>query len=105
MLTIIFEALKEKYNVDCMEQDKVILTNRKHVGDLQKHKIQDRDMADKMGLSYENLKKLKDNSPKIEMISSTSFEAKTPKYRLYKKKCNQSCLIGEFLFPDVVSRI
>ncbi|XP_044754619.1 PIH1 domain-containing protein 1 [Coccinella septempunctata] len=103
ILTIVFEALKEKYQIDCLEQDKIILSNRKHLGTIQKHKIQDREMANKMGLSYENLNKLKENGPKIEMMSSSTYEAKVPTYRLYKKKCKQSCLIGEFMFPDVIS--
>lgn len=62
-------------------------------------------MAKKMGLNPESLNQLKEKAPKIEMISSTAFEARVPKYRLYKKMCKQTCLIGEFMFPDVVSTI
>ncbi|XP_045475251.1 PIH1 domain-containing protein 1-like isoform X1 [Harmonia axyridis] len=103
VLTIVFEALKEKYQIDCIEEDKIILSNRRHLGNIQKHKIQDRDMAKEMGLDYKDLNNLKEKTPKIQMLSSAHFEAKVPKYRLYKKTFKQNCLIGEFIFPDVIS--
>ncbi|KAK9886068.1 hypothetical protein WA026_014852 [Henosepilachna vigintioctopunctata] len=101
LLTIIFEALKDKYQVDCLKQTKIILQNKKHMGTLQQHKIQDRDMAKKMGIS-EHTKLSDPDKPKIEMLSSTNFEPRCPDYRLFKKKDKQSCLVGEFKFPDVI---
>ncbi|KAL3269848.1 hypothetical protein HHI36_008906, partial [Cryptolaemus montrouzieri] len=102
VLTIIFEAIKEKYQVDCLEQSKIILQNRKHIGSLQRHRIQDREMAQKMGIG-ELPKITNEEKPKIEMLSSTNFETRSPEYRLFKERAKHSCLVGEFKFPDVIN--
>lgn len=109
-LTIVFHGLEDKYDLTCTDE-KIILKNRKVFGSLQMHRIQQREIDKKMGLSGEKsvLEEMTGRSEEqkkvvIETISSTQAATREPEYRLYKKRDRQNCLIGEFRLPDVVSK-
>lgn len=106
-MAIVFQGLENKYGLVC-EDEKIILNNRKAFGTLQTHRIQQREIQQKMSDSNKNslISEISGNEePKkvvIETISSSENVYKEPEYRLYKKK-GQNCLYGDFKFPDVVS--
>lgn len=108
-MAVVFQGLENKYGIVCVDT-KIILKNRKAFGTLQHHRIQQREIDQKMKdsknisvveqLTGETEKKSK---VVIETLSSTD-NIKEPEYRLYKKKNGHNCLYGEFKFPDMVSR-
>lgn len=106
-MSIVFEALNEKHGVICNDE-KIILQNRKAFGNLQVHRIQQREIREKMGNSRGIIEELKGNSdevkskPKIETLSSVEHGVKVPEYRIFRRKNQMNCLIGEFRFPDIV---
>ncbi|XP_066260943.1 PIH1 domain-containing protein 1-like isoform X2 [Euwallacea similis] len=111
LIALIFQALLDKYSLLC-EDKKIILTNKKAFGTLQPHRIQQRDIDEKMGKLQENQSAMgeltgesKEPSKKvlIETISSMENKARVPEYRLFKKKNGLNCLFAEFKFPDVIS--
>lgn len=53
LITIIFEALDSKYNIDINRDTWIILKNRKSMGTLVKHRVQNRDIQ-KVYESYQN---------------------------------------------------
>ncbi|KAF7272714.1 hypothetical protein GWI33_014526 [Rhynchophorus ferrugineus] len=109
-LAVVFQGLENKYGIVC-EDDKRILVNKKCFGTLQMHRIQQREIAEKMGLAkpkstMEQLTGDKGEPSKkvmIETISSEEYKTKEPEYRIYKKNQGPNCLIGEFKFPDILS--
>lgn len=108
LMAVVFQGLENKYGLVCADT-KIILKNRKAFGTLQMHRIQQRDIDQKMKTTtkmsaVEELKgdTEKPNKVLIETISSTD-NIKEPEYRLFKKKNGHNCLYGEFKFPDIVS--
>ncbi|CAG9840560.1 unnamed protein product [Diabrotica balteata] len=109
-LAIVFHGIQDKYNIQCVEE-KIILKNKKCFGTLQMHRIQDREIQQKMAEANENETPIfpnvgDQNLPKknlIETLSSTENVVREPVYRMYKKKDGQNCLYGEFKLPDVIS--
>jgi len=110
-MAVVFQGLENKYGLICADE-KIILQNKKAFGTLQTHRIQQREMDEKMGKIKEDnslIQELTGNNtefkkPSIETISSTEHATKEPEYRLYKKKkVGSNCLTGEFKFPDVIS--
>lgn len=109
-LAIVFHGLEDKYNLTCTDE-KIILRNRKTFGTLQMHRIQQREIDQKMGKSSEKsvLDDITGNSEVtqkkvvIETLSSAQNATREPEYRLFKRKDGQNCLIAEFKLPDVVS--
>ncbi|XP_056642940.1 PIH1 domain-containing protein 1 [Diorhabda sublineata] len=106
-LAIVFHGLQDKYNLECVEE-KIILKNRKVFGTLQTHRIQDREIREKMNETntlpiLKNFGEQNAKKPLIETISSVENTIKVPEYRLYKKKDGRNCLHGEFKLPDVIS--
>lgn len=121
-MTIVFEGLKDKYGVVCVDE-KIILKNRKVFGTLQSHRIQQRDIEEKMGKKVmtdggvtmtderkrtliEELndgdKLLKTPSPPVIETVADKKAWKVPEYRLFRRQQVPNCVIGEFKFPDVV---
>ncbi|XP_063922562.1 PIH1 domain-containing protein 1 [Zophobas morio] len=103
-ITIVFEGLKDKHGI-ITHDDKIILKNRKAFGTLQVHRIQQREINEKMknvsGASIiEDSTKRK---PLIETISSGEIPCRSPEYKLFRRRAQPNCLIGEFKFPDVIS--
>lgn len=109
-LTIVFHGLEDKYDLTCTDE-KIILKNRKAFGTLQMHRIQQREIDQKMGKSSETsvldeITGTNEGSQKkvvIETLSSSQTLTREPEYRLFKRKVGQNCLIGEFKLPDVIS--
>lgn len=106
LLAVVFEGLKHKHNLHCTDE-RVILKNRKAYGTLQMHRIEQREIDEKMGKkepSIQEIAGITDNiksKPMIEELSATTNH-KVPDYRLYKKKEEPSVLYGEFKLPDIV---
>lgn len=105
-VTVVFEGLKDKHGIICQDE-KIILKNRKAFGNLQVHRIQQREIDEKMK-EHSALEELRGGSdrkgkPLIEMISNNEIKCRAPEYRLFRRKSQPNCLIGEFQFPDIVS--
>lgn len=113
-MAVLFEGLKNKYQLHTTD-DCILLKNRKVYGELQLHRIQQREIDKKMGKHQEAgtsvLEELKGNTegvttkPKIETISSVTYdenENRIPEYRLFKKIGESNFLIGEFKLPNVL---
>ncbi|VEN40409.1 unnamed protein product [Callosobruchus maculatus] len=110
-VAVVFHGLEDKYNI-IFEDEKIILRNKKVFGKLQQHRIQQREIDQKMtGASGEKslISEIRGDEsvgPKkvmIETIASTENPTREPIYRLFKKKDGQNCLFGEFKLPDVIS--
>lgn len=105
-LTIVFEGIKNKHGIVCTD-NKIILVNKKAFGTLQVHRIQQREIEEKMKgettMREELMGEDKQNKPLIETISSNEVKIKEPEYKLFRRKTHPGFLIGEFKFPDVVS--
>lgn len=72
LITIIFEAFDNKYNIQINRDTWVILKNRKFIGTLVKHRVQNRDVK-QVYQSYQN--PTKEHKGLIEALDN-SFEAK-----------------------------
>nr|CAI5844711.1 unnamed protein product [Callosobruchus analis] len=110
-IAVSFHGLEDKYNM-IFEDEKIILRNKKVFGKLQHHRIQQREIDQKMKEAsgekslISELKGAESIGPKkvmIETIGSTENPTREPIYRLFKKKDGQNCLYGEFKLPDVIS--
>ncbi|ENN75877.1 hypothetical protein D910_06202 [Dendroctonus ponderosae] len=106
-MTVVFQGvLSSKYGLQCVD-NKIVLNNRKAFGTLQVHRIQQREIDEKMGIEKPLLPEvIGENGPKkvaIETISSDDISTKQPEHRLYKKKVSPNCLIGEFKLPEVIA--
>ncbi|XP_008197333.1 PIH1 domain-containing protein 1 [Tribolium castaneum] len=107
-VTIVFEGLKDKYGIICKDE-KIILQNRKAFGNLQVHRVQQREIDEKMRSAKSPIEELRGNNeaprgkPLIETISSNEMKCREPEYRLFRRKAKPNCLIGEFKFPDIIS--
>lgn len=73
LITIIFEALDAKYNIQINRETWIILKNRKCMGTLQKHRVQNRDVQ-KVYESYHN--PTNDHKRLINELTSDSNETK-----------------------------
>lgn len=107
-LAVVFEGLKHKHGLHCT--DERILKNRKTFGTLQMHRIEQREVAEKMGIKEGGLlpgisgKKDEKSKPIIEVLpSGKNLDVKVPEYKLFRRKDDPQTLYGEFNFPDIVS--
>lgn len=107
-LAVVFEGLMHKHGLHCTD-DRVILKNRKAYGTLQMHRIEQREINEKMGIKSPNMiqkatEGAGDNKslPKIETLASYENKTMEPNYMLYRKKDDNDTLYGEFIFPDIV---
>lgn len=73
LITIIFEALDAKYNIQINRDTWIILKNRKCIGTLVKHRVQNRDVQ-KVYESYQN--PTKEHKTLINELKSDSYEIK-----------------------------
>ncbi|KAL1498300.1 hypothetical protein ABEB36_009119 [Hypothenemus hampei] len=105
-IAVVFQGILDKHGLLCADK-KIILTNRKAFGTLQMHRIQQRDVDEKMGKIKENnvIEQLRGEKKKvvIETLSSVENKYKEPEYRLFKKKIGPNYLYGEFKLPDIIS--
>lgn len=119
-LNVVFEALKDKFNVD-LDENAVVLKNKKVFGELQHHKIYKKDMErikkeyerpfikDVTGHSkIEESTEMRSEKPLIQEISSTYndreiFKKEVPEFRLFKKKDEDSLVYFEASLPKIVS--
>lgn len=109
-MAVVFQGLEDKYGLVCHE-DKLILANRKCFGTLQMHRIQQREIAEKMGKLNDSKSAIseltgeqgKEKKVMIETISSEEFKAREPEYRIYKKNNGSNSITGEFKLPDIIS--
>ncbi|XP_019876353.2 PIH1 domain-containing protein 1 [Aethina tumida] len=108
---VAFAGLEHKYGLICVDQ-KIILKNKAAYGTLQPHRIEQRDIEEKMGKEapkpspMEEITGKKEEPKKkviIETLSSVENKPRVPEYRLYKQMGGPNSLIGEFKFPDVIS--
>ncbi|XP_031617800.1 PIH1 domain-containing protein 1-like [Contarinia nasturtii] len=132
LITIIFEALHSKYNIDINRETWIILKNSRCMGTLVKHRVQNRDVQ-KVYESYQN--PTKDHKTLINEFKSDEFNgqrknliteidprttksptnaksvpAKTTRklvqHRLFKKIANDksSSCVAEFFLPEVMAK-
>ncbi|KAF5296658.1 hypothetical protein FQR65_LT10198 [Abscondita terminalis] len=102
LLAAVFEGLSDKHHLHVTDE-RILLKNRKAYGNLQLHRIQQRDVAQKMNRAEEIMlePQIGTSRPKIEVISSiSSSEVESPKYRLFKKVKEDGILYGEFKLPN-----
>lgn len=105
---VIFEALEFKHNITVNQEQFIILKNKKVYGQLQTHKIQDRDLAKMKGIEIpanQDSEKVKKNKAMIEEVMDILPKSKTPEYRILGEPDigQPKNLIGEFLLSGVVS--
>lgn len=111
--TIIVEAMEAKYNIKVDESKWIVLKNRKFVGSLVSHRVQNRDVknvletfknptdTDKKLLKELSGGEVKNSNLIVELgTSSNSATFSTPQSRLALKETN---LLAEFLLPGVAS--
>lgn len=112
--TIIVEAMETKYNIKIDQSKWIVLKNRKCVGSLISHRVQNRDVK-KVLESYRNpnaedkqlledLSGNKRNNLIVELgttYNNSPTKHTTPQYRLALSLANQ--LVAEFLLPGIVS--
>jgi len=113
LMAVVFEGLRNKHGLHTTD-DRIMLKNRKAYGTLQLHRIQQRDVDQKMGRideastsAMETLTgslEVAPTKPKIETLSSVSYEehdSKLPEYRLFKKIGEPQFLVAEAKLPNV----
>lgn len=131
LMTIIFEALDTKYNLKANRESWLILKNRKCMGSLVSHRIQNRDVktvyesyqsptnehkqiiqefdgndygVNKRSLITEITSAKPVNTKKLSTEVKAIVSTKIPKYKLLKyNSTNENCVIGEFFMPEVTS--
>ncbi|XP_017782328.1 PREDICTED: PIH1 domain-containing protein 1 [Nicrophorus vespilloides] len=109
-LAIVLEGVQEKYSLT-LDNEMIILKNKKSMGTLQVHRLRPMEMKEKMGEKTQTQNKLpsltnilpqEQNKRKlIEAISSP--DRQEPKYRLLQKKDNQFVLYAEIYLPYIIS--
>lgn len=82
LITIVFEALDTKYNLQINRDTWIILKNRKCIGNLEKHRVQNRD-AVKVYESYQN--PTKEHKSKIKELSGDNEKSEEHKSPLIKE--------------------
>lgn len=108
-IAVAFEGLKNKHKLQ-VNKDRIVLKNRKSYGTIQVHRIrQSDDYAENR--SEANVKNFlndrqcnngeinRKTKPKIETISSVTYDEKSckqPEYRLFRKTGEKDYLYGEF---------
>lgn len=114
-ITLIFEALENKYEIEISEDNWTILKNRTVFGNLVPHRIQDRDVqkvheyhGEANELSKENPKRIlieEISENDIETINSRKSICK-PDHKLIQETHNGEVikLIAQFQLPECVSR-
>lgn len=130
-IAIIFEAFDSKYNIQINRDTWIILKNRKCIGTLVKHLVQNRDvkqvyqsyqnppksLIEDLDNSFEPKRKAKSRSLIQEIKKdATTVAAATnnarivnikqhcPEYRLYFRSAPFSHIVGEFFMPEIPSQ-
>ncbi|KAK5644371.1 hypothetical protein RI129_005671 [Pyrocoelia pectoralis] len=106
LLTVVFEGLQDKHNLHATD-DRVILKNKRACGTLQLHRIQQREIDNKINSAKNEGEIVIDTSasaskPIIEVLSEKQNIA--PNYRVFKKKteCNVVYVKIELIGEDRV---
>lgn len=99
-LTVVFEGLQDKYNMTINVEDFTILKNRKTMGNLQLHRIQQREINKKMNKEKRLIEEI--DIPTTPLVTGIK---KTPTYRLVRisNDDNKQFYVGDFYVPDIVS--
>lgn len=130
LITIVFEAFDSKYNIQINRDTWVILKNRKCMGTLVKHRVQNRDVKDVLQ-SYQNptkqhksliedldnsfepkpkpksralVQEIKPNSMATSNVRPVIVKPRIPRYRLYLRSEPISHLVGYFYLPEIQSQ-
>lgn len=111
--TIIVEAMETKYNIKVDQSKWVVLKNRRFVGSLISHRVQNRDVkkvletyknpsdADKKQLNELSGRRKSNLIVELGTSYNSDINHTTPQYRLALLLTNE--LVAEFLLPGVVS--
>lgn len=104
LITLVLEAVSDKYNVTLNTVSVNVLKNRKCMGSLQLHRVQKREMDTAMGVQPKKLIQEIETSYK-PIISELSTELRVPKFRLTGEPSTGTLetIIGEIFLPEVVS--
>lgn len=107
LFRVVFEALEFKHNITVNHEEFIILKNKKAFGQLQSHKIQDRDLAKMKGIEIpgdQNNEDTKKKQPMIEEVMDILPKTRTPQYRILREPDigEPKKLLGEFLLTGVV---
>ncbi|XP_026465543.1 PIH1 domain-containing protein 1-like [Ctenocephalides felis] len=108
LFRVVFEALEFKHNITVNHEEFIILKNKKAFGQLQSHKIQDRDLAKMKGIEIpgdQNNEDTKKKQPMIEEVMDILPKTRTPQYRILREPDigEPKKLLGEFLLTGVFS--
>lgn len=113
LIQIIIEAIDQKYNVQLNGAKCTILVNKKHMGQLVRHRVQNRDVK-KVYESYkspgtETRQKLADldGAPKnrlIEELGPAKISAAQKNIPSWRLKLSDGLVIGEFYLPSCTHR-
>lgn len=114
LIQIIIEAIDQKYNVQLNGAKCTILINKKHMGQLVRHRVQNRDVK-KVYESYkspdaETRQKLADldgttgKSRLIEELEPTKIIAAKKNIPSWRLKLREGLVIGEFYLPSCTHR-
>ncbi|GJQ82114.1 hypothetical protein Trydic_g15901 [Trypoxylus dichotomus] len=96
VMSIIFEAISNKHKVFATDE-RILMKQRKVFGNLQVHRIQDRDAAPI------NLPQKDSKAALIEEISANTADNEIPNYILYKKKNEEDAFYADISLPKVTS--
>lgn len=117
-LTVVFEGLQDKYSITINVDDFTILKNRKAMGTLQLHRIQQREINKKMNKEKKLIEELdvpttpllveskKKQLASTSKITSLDEPTKEPAYKLVKIKSkdgDEEFLVADLFMPDVTS--
>lgn len=94
-IAVVVEGIENKFNIKTVDE-RIILKNRKAYGNLQVHRIEQREIR---AVTEHEVKK-----PKIEIISSTD-DVIVPDYRIFQKNDDEKNLYVQVLLKNVVKRL
>lgn len=113
LLTVVFEGIQDKYNITINTGNFIILKNKKAMGNLQLHRIQQRKIDSKMKKEKKLIEEIDiPTTPlvaglkkDVKAVKKNEVDLKEPPYRLARmiNEDNTQFLVGDFYIPDVVS--
>lgn len=95
VMAIIFEAITNKHKV-YVTDERILMKQRKVFGNLQVHRIQDREAA------AVKFPERSGKTPIIEEVSSNTSDNEIPKYILYKKNDQDDIFYADVKLPKIV---
>ncbi|XP_022900251.1 PIH1 domain-containing protein 1 [Onthophagus taurus] len=99
VVAVIFEAIANKNGVYATDE-RLILKNKKCFGNLQAHRVQQREIDEKMGIK--KLDGANQNKVGIQVLEGDDVYA-TPEYRLYQRFDDDKNLFAEVKLPKITS--